>query len=218
MPPPLPGYFSYWGKARAAPDGGARCHLLAWHALDVAAVGAEYLRRSPELVARVFRRSGLEAAQLERWLAFWLALHDLGKFSEAFQSQAPELFRALRQRCADPAKPYGGPLRHDSLGMLFWSAVLRERLVAQRWIGPQSLDLADGLDCWARACLGHHGQPPTEGDDWRQHYAERPDREAALGFVDAIRPLFLADDVVAAIAAQDPTAFWRASRELSWWV
>lgn len=208
--------FAYWGKARPSSAFGTSCHLLPLHSLDVAAVGTESLRRLPAVGERLARRVGLAQRQLIALAGFWFALHDLGKFAESFQSQSPEVFQALRRRPANPAKPY--TLRHDSLGMLFWTSVLRERVIAEKWFGPQSLDLADGLDFWARACTGHHGQPPTEGDDWRQHFDKQADREAALGFVDAMRRMFLTDDVAEAIGAQDPTEFWRASRELSWWL
>lgn len=209
--------FAYWGKARPALDADAPIgwHLLPLHALDVAAVGAEYLRRTPSIAAMVSARSGIPPAQLVSWISFWLALHDLGKFAESFQSQSPDAFWALRRRQANPAKPY--TLRHDSLGMLFWSSVVRERVVAEQWFGPQSLDIAEGLDYWARACTGHHGQPPTEGDYWGQHFDTCNDREAALGFVEIVRGMFLTGEVVDFVGSQDPIRFWQASRELSWW-
>lgn len=206
----------YWGKAHPQQTGVERWHLLPLHGLDVAAVGVEYLRRNQRFAHWLAGRTNLTPAQLESWIAFWLALHDLGKFAESFQSQSLEVFQLLRKRPADPAKPY--TLRHDSLGMLFWGSVLRERIVGDAWFGPQSLDLADGLDFWARACTGHHGQPPIEGGHWGQHFDIRADRAAALEFVSAVRQLFLIDDVVEAIGMQDPTSFWRASRELSWWL
>jgi len=210
--------FAYWGKARPAVDVDtlAQWHLLPLHALDVAAVGVEYLRRTPPVATLFATRSNIQPAQLVSWLAFWLALHDLGKFSESFQSQSAEAFQTLRGRPANPAKPY--TLRHDSLGMLFWSSVVREKIIAEQWFGPRSFDIADGLDFWARACTGHHGQPPTEGDYWGQHFDTGDDCHAALGFVETVRRMFLTDAVVDSICNQDPTHFWRASCELSWWL
>ncbi len=213
---PTTGPHAYWGKARPeASAGGSPCHLLLFHCLDVAAAGVAILRRYPAFARWFTQRLGLAHDTLEPWIAFWLALHDLGKFSEAFQSQCPDVFHALRQRPPDPAKPY--TLRHDSLGMLVWTQVLRERVLREAWFGAASLDLCDGLDHWARACTGHHGQPPTEGGYWGQHFDRHTDGAAIAAFVDEARALFL-DDVAQSIAALDPVAFHDASQQLSWWI
>lgn len=216
--PVCPTTLGYWGKARPDPVDAefARFHSLSCHSLDVAAVGIETLRRAPALRQLMCARLGLQAPQIESWIAFWLCLHDLGKFAESFQSQCPEIFVILRGRPPDPAKPY--TLRHDSLGMLFWKEVLREQLIDEAWFGPRSEDLADGLDFLAAACTGHHGQPPAEGDTWTQHFDPLEDRAAAQAFVEAVRRLFVDAELTEAIAAQDPSAFLAASRELSWWL
>ncbi len=210
-----PAYAGHWGKARPG-EATARCHLLAHHSLDVAAVGCEALRCLPALRQLFATGLGLPEHLIEPWIGFWLALHDLGKFAESFQSQCPDVFEALRGRPPNPAKPY--TLRHDSLGMLFWKDVLRERLIDQAWFGAGSEDLALGLDWWARACCGHHGQPPTEGDHWCQHFDALHDKPAALEFADAMRAQFISAELADAIAQQDPHAFLAASAELSWWL
>ena len=212
------GIFRWWGKARPDPSGAHSTpfHPLPLHSLDVAAVGVEVLARTPGLLQLLSSRLRLRPDQTTSWVAFWLALHDLGKFAESFQSQCPEVFEAQRGRPPNPARPY--TLRHDSLGMLFWKAVMREQVVDESWFGPHSEDLAYGLDFWAAACTGHHGQPPTEGDAWNQHFNPREDRAAALAFADAVRSYFIDDDLTSAIAANDPPGFIAASQELSWWV
>ena len=45
----LPLYFRYWGKADPNYPGTPKWHPLAYHCLDVAAVGIEYLRRTPSV-------------------------------------------------------------------------------------------------------------------------------------------------------------------------
>jgi len=208
----------WWGKARPDDSGGRAqpLHTLPLHSLDVAAVGVEVLERMPALLRLLSARLRLRPAQAKAWTAFWLALHDLGKFAESFQSQCPEVFQAQRGRLPNPAKPY--TLRHDSLGMLFWKEVLRDKLIDEAWFGPRSEDLADGLDYWAASCTGHHGQPPAEGDTWTQHFDPREDRAAALTFISAVREFFIDEELAAAISAQPPSPFIAASRELSWWL
>ena len=213
-----PEIFRYWGKADPAYPGEPKWHPLAYHCLDVAAVGSEYLRRAPSVRTLLLRVLRIEnEGALGRWMAFWLALHDLGKFSEAFQSQKPDLFQELRGRAPDAGKSYR--LRHDSLGMLFWRDVLSQRAVDETWFGPDTEFALDGLDCWMRAVTGHHGQPPKEsGEFWEQHFDRRQDRAAILEFVADLRSL-LFDDAVAAIpSSQDAESFHRSSMELSWWI
>ena len=214
----LPQMFRYWGKADPNYPGTPKWHPLVYHCLDVAAVGIEYLRRTPSVRALLMRELRIENERaLERWTAFWLALHDLGKFSEAFQSQRPDLFQELRGRPPDAGKSYR--LRHDSLGMLFWKEVLGPKAVEEEWFGPDSENALYGLDCWARAVTGHHGQPPQEGADfWGQHFDCEHDRTAILEFVNEVRAL-LVDDAVAAIpSALGAESFHRASVDLSWWI
>lgn len=208
----------YWGKARpfAVEPASPQFHLLPHHCWDVAAVGVEAVRRLPAIRHRFAARLKLSEDQVAGWVAFWLALHDLGKFAEAFQSQCPEVFERLRQRQPDPAKPYD--VRHDTLGMLFWTDVLRDRVIDQAWFGEHTDELAHGLDCWVRACTGHHGQPPIEGGHWAQHFDSKHDRAAALAFADSARDMLLSADLAHAVAVQDPSAFLAASQELSWWM
>ena len=207
----------YWGKASPAqgtPQAPA-FHRLAHHSWDVAAVGVEAIGRLPHLRSYFAARLGLSATDAENWVAFWLCLHDLGKFAESFQSQCPDVFQGLRHRAPNPSKPYS--VRHDSLGMLFWKQVLRDQVIDQAWFGENTEELAHGLDCWARACTGHHGQPPKEDlDDWVQHFDKSEDRLAALSFADAARAQFLSPQLATAIAALDTAAFLAASQELSW--
>jgi len=211
-------FFRYWGKADSAYLGEPKWHSLVYHCLDVAAVGREYLHRTPSLRAYLMRALRIEKeTTTEDWVAFWLALHDLGKFSEAFQSQRPDLFLNLRGRQPDPSRSYR--VRHDSLGMLFWNDVLGPMAEKDKWFGPDSENARYGVDCWARAVTGHHGQPPQEGGDfWEQHFDPEHDRGAILEFVTEVRAL-LVDDAVASIpSALDAESFHRASVDLSWWI
>ncbi|MBK1633074.1 hypothetical protein CKO31_20420 [Thiohalocapsa halophila] len=74
-------YLRYWGKAGAAGE----FHLLAYHALDVAACGKTLLERHSPLRDLLRARLGLPEAMLCAWLTFMLVLHDTGKFSYRFQ-------------------------------------------------------------------------------------------------------------------------------------
>lgn len=211
-------YMRYWGKADPNYPGESKWHPLAYHSLDVAAVGCEYLQRAPAVRTLIMNMLHCESeSATENWVAFWLALHDLGKFSEAFQSQRPDLFANLRGRLPDPSKGYRK--RHDSLGMLFWSDVLAPIVEKEKWFGPDSENAICGLDCWARAVTGHHGQPPLEGADfWGQHFNHLEDGDAIMKYVTEVRALLVGSAVAAMPSALDAESFHRASVDLSWWI
>ena len=210
-------FFKYWGKARPSDGNLSPHHLLAYHCLDVAAVGRVFLNRSPGMRRWLANAVGVNNAVAVDWVCFWLALHDLGKFSEAFQSQCPEAVLALRGR---PPKPTDCSVRHDTLGMQFWRHSLFERVVAEQWFGPETDDYQDGLHAWMAAVTGHHGQPP---DMARQlalshHFDVEADAAAISEFCAQLRLLFLTPEVARVPLAMSEVEFERNSKALSWWI
>lgn len=206
--------FAYWGKARPA-DGGVDLHLLPYHCLDVAAVGRVYLQRTPAFL--FWLSDQLDIADHDAlcdWVTFWLALHDLGKFSISFQAQRADLVERLQGQA--PASVFAG-VRHDSLGMQFWTDQVELRAQNGAWFGHDP-DVFDGIQCWARAVTGHHGQPPlNQVERLTSHFRPR-DIGAAHEFVDAMRELLLSAGAAAIPATVGAEAFERISRELSWWI
>ncbi|MEN9867543.1 MAG: hypothetical protein RL748_3133 [Pseudomonadota bacterium] len=208
--------FLFWGKAKPDLDGGAPWHSLPLHCLDVAAVGLIYLRRSPTLQTLFMQTFGFKSqAALESWLVFWLALHDLGKFSSAFQSQNFQLFLQLRPAAKE--RPY--TLRHDSLGMQYWKDVLLDQTISEAWFGPDTENYADGLNYWMRAVTGHHGLPPDESNRGTMHHFDlRHDCKAIDEFIQILRYEIISVDFTALLAEIDPETFYRRSQQLSWWI
>lgn len=90
MQPVSAPFFRYWGKTH-----GDDYHLLVYHALDVAAVGCEYLTQHPRLQRFLARALGVLEDHVAQWVGFFIALHDVGKFSELFQSQQSISFDLL---------------------------------------------------------------------------------------------------------------------------
>jgi CRISPR-associated endonuclease/helicase Cas3 len=155
---------NYWGKAKPDEQQQARWHPLVCHCLDVAASGAEILQVDHRLRANFERLSGCSADQLLPWIYFFLALHDLGKFSVPFQQQVPDLLEELQ----GPMPTFPSEIRHDRLGYWFYSCRFaswfvkrcRDRLrLGGKPISESSLDL------WWSAVTGHHGRPPDGAPD-----------------------------------------------------
>ncbi|MBN8492951.1 MAG: CRISPR-associated helicase Cas3' [Burkholderiales bacterium] len=207
-------YFAYWGKARPQ-EGAAELHLLAYHALDVAAVGRVYLQHAPALMGWLREQFRVSGPALLDWLTFWLALHDLGKFSVGFQGQRADLVERLQGAPCIHRAPAN--VRHDSLGMHVWLEHVQPRAEQQGWFGSD-LDYFDGITYWARAVTGHHGQPPlSEVRFMAEHFRPR-DVSAVHSFVDAMRELLLTLAAAGVPQSHDAVRFLKLSQELSWWV
>ncbi|MBI2790386.1 MAG: CRISPR-associated helicase Cas3' [Gammaproteobacteria bacterium] len=210
-------YWQYWGKAKPTDDAADLYHLLPYHCLDVAAVGYEYLLQNVELSDFFCNILNCSKQELLRWASFWLALHDVGKYSEAFQSQKSELFKTLQGCDPNPDKPYTE--RHDSLGLWLWRDWLSKQAEQYNWFGAQTREKMTGLNCWMRAVSGHHGQPPKNfqpSSSVSDFYSQK-DKKAVLEFVNDIRPLLLEEDSARIVDLHDAENFEHISQALSWW-
>ena len=178
----VPSYFRYWGKAK--PDGGdgAQYHLLPYHCLDVAAVGSTLLDPSKPLCQRLAKQLGVAPLWLQQFFSFCLMLHDIGKFSRAFQNLVPSLSPEL--------VPYTGQCvyseRHDTLGFLLWKKQLAKKLST---LIPVNVK----FDPWLEVVCGHHGQPPKRSLTGLQSYFMLEDEQAAQIFVREVAHQWLPD-------------------------
>src|SRR5690606_39226050 len=84
-------YFRYWGKASPASEQCERFHLLPFHSLDVAACGKALIALKQFSLDSLSAEMDWPRGQVEDLFLFFLALHDLGKFSRAFQGLVPGL-------------------------------------------------------------------------------------------------------------------------------
>ena len=182
----------YWGKTNRRAGEDLRYHLLAYHNLDVAASAQVILEHDGRLRMWLAQKLGVKAERLIPFVTFLIALHDIGKFAEAFQNVNGELFRKLQGR--KDAREY--TVYHDTLGYLLWRDVLHEALIGKDGLDVGRFDRdADDDDWWdyfdpiAQAVTGHHGTPPNYGNQAaRKHFGEEA-KEAALAYVRALTDL-----------------------------
>jgi len=206
----LASYSRYWGKARPGND--PPYHQLAFHCLDVAAVGRAYLLGHSRLLSFFSRALGVSDRAMLDWLVFCLALHDLGKFAVTFQGQRKDLLQELQQRAS--ARPY--TIRHDTLGARLWLKLIES--------SPQVLGLSrdaaryrSQLQPWMDAVTGHHGQPPGVMPGSLLAHFDSADIEAAGAFAEEARSLLLPDQSLQEMLALDPEQHAGQSRRMSWW-
>ncbi|MDV2482237.1 CRISPR-associated helicase Cas3' [Methanoculleus sp. Wushi-C6] len=180
----------YWGKY--ATNDGLVWHLLPYHCLDVAAVGNELLRRDDQVFQKTVGAVPLRDEYVCSLILFFLAVHDVGKFSERFQGLNTALQSGLQGSACH--MPYSH--HHSTMGMLvfmreIWPQMLDEhRLRADRDEDP--FDLEDLFLPWIRAVTGHHGKPVTDSGTLSDLFSPA-DREAACGFARACSDLFLSE-------------------------
>jgi CRISPR-associated endonuclease/helicase Cas3 len=190
------GYWRYWGKARKEGETGEPYHLLPYHCLDVAAVGAAWWQSCPSLrhtFATAFRDKAMEEDVLRAWILFFVALHDVGKFDIRFQLKAPD---ALRETWPDldwdEVTDEVRDIRRYDHGAAGYGWANRE---GENWFGESQFS---AWLPWLAAITGHHGdlpqgscREPTEGDYAGNGVVEH-DRQARAEFVADLAELFLA--------------------------
>lgn len=203
----------YWGKAKKPEDqeDGDSYHLLAYHSLDVAAVGRVLLEQHPFLLDRLARSMGLPRELAGSWCVFLLGLHDLGKYAENFQQLREDLRKHFWP--TEKIRKKGYCIRHDSLGMLLWQQYLQHRLFPDP---PESIDdfLQDVLPDWLAAVFGHHGWPPDKSDRIKNHFRDF-DQQAALGYCLDWQALMQPDFALVAESAKNE-AWQDRQKEASW--
>ncbi len=208
-------YFRYWGKAGKG-DAAEHFHLLAYHALDVAAVGEVLLARHRPWREMLSTRLGLPAGTLKAWHRYFLALHDLGKFSYRFQGLRRDLVHRLQGKSTLDRYTQ----RHDSLGWLLWSEHLSGAVVDAGRLGTEAnRSWRRAFDTWIQAVTGHHGQPPKDLVQQRVLVGDQflpEDREAARQFVLACADLLMPETPAGPLP--DSNAFRQAVTPLSWWL
>lgn len=209
-------YYRYWAKTeKIGGDDAVSYHLLPYHCLDVAAVGAIYLAEHPFFRDLFSQALGLEPGLFCRLSSFFLALHDLGKFTLSFQAQAPEVYRELRGRLPEALASE----RHDNLGLLLWKEKVSEALHCKGIFSASGSHARNSpWLVWAEAVTGHHGQPPRDrrkqgvGRLRLNRFVESEDEGVATLFAEEVGAFFLDEPVSA------PGDLKERLGRASWWL
>jgi len=181
---PLKLFYQYWGKVAQTEENGLSYHLLPYHCLDVAAVGWILLNPEKPLCVRLAGQLEVDQTWLRDFFVFCLSLHDLGKFSRAFQGLKKELSPDLVK--ANPRMLYTE--RHDTLGFWLW----RENLSAHfEKLPSNNRAYLSKIEPWLEIVTGHHGIPPKKSGGRIPNFFEQEDEEAACRFVQDACSLFL---------------------------
>lgn len=194
MNPPGPeSIYRYWGKYNT--ENGLVWHPLVYHCLDVAAVGNELIRRDPGVFQKIAGAVPLRNEYVCSLVTFFLAIHDIGKFSGRFQGINPALQSHLQGAAC--RMPYSRRhTNHTTMGMLAFMREVWPRARDEHWFGTDPdedpYDLEDLFLPWIRATAGHHGEPVTDSGTFSELFSQM-DREAAGEFSRICSDLFLSE-------------------------
>lgn len=208
-----PDYYRYWGKVANGKD---KYHLLVYHCLDVAAVGAILLDPVKPLCQRLAYQLKVAPSWLQCWVTFCLSLHDIGKFATAFQGLVTDLSPSLVP--SNPRMRYSE--RHDTLGFILWQSVLSRQWLKNAGfnVDVRQSDLAKllrNIDPWLEIVTGHHGEPPKRMSSIRhQNFFTVSDEDAASCFQKDVTALLLRDFDNSMLADRD----LRSLLKLSSWM
>ncbi|GBF50739.1 CRISPR-associated helicase Cas3 [Leptospira ryugenii] len=131
-------------------------------------MGEVLLEENPKLLSRFSTLTGIESALFKNLFLFFLAIHDLGKFSDAFQGQVKSIYSKLNP--GSTAKNY--IIRHDSLGFILWKNkfLINKRgnlngiLLESNFFNLNFIEnrkVKDILELFVSITTGHHGKPPS---------------------------------------------------------
>ena len=197
----------YWGKTRESLEASSpEWHPLACHCLDVAAVAQVWLKASPCLrreCTALCDDMEANAEQINAWLLFFVALHDLGKFDLRFQFKVLNLVQELFPEAASSKIPSRG-FDHGQAGYA-WSV-----FELADWLNHDDTDAWTAWTAWSRwlqAVMSHHGdfiESSSIDDDYADEALVAADRHARLQWVRFLEGLFLRP-VGLSLADQPPT-------------
>ena len=143
---------SFWGKAQPSDPGRSpEWHPLAFHCLDVAAVGEALLMQHRGLGSQLPRLLGLPGDYALGLVCFLLSLHDIGKFAKKFQAKVPGCYPLC---FGDDPERLAGIYDHGAGGLRLFDSEsdFFEPLGGNRYRTWRPL---------ISAVTGHHGAPPV---------------------------------------------------------
>lgn len=181
-----PAWRQFWGKARPADDAGASWHPLWMHSLDVAAVARVLSGRFSALFERTAAGTGWTPNEIAEAFAFLAVLHDIGKFTRAFQKKAEHCWPGAVLGPLDAVTRLAGDPGHAATGLALLLDHL-DPLVGRCFPAWQEGDVTLLLG----AAIAHHGRPVEPVVRLSADLCRREEIAAAGSFADAMERLLL---------------------------
>lgn len=176
--------------------------------------GEVYLQHSPELLAWLAQELGQTDLEATR-VVFCCPCTILANFHSAFRGSGLIWLSAYNPMKAAPSGLLANAM--TAWGWHFGKPTFNPKTDHETWFGDDP-EYYESLNFWARAVMGHHGQPPKETVPHLHRHFRAADVDAALGFTEAMRALLLPPEAARVAHSLDADTFDKISSELSWWV
>lgn len=189
--------YNYWGKASPTDES---FHLLVYHCLDAAAMGQVLLQRlfqksyhEDVLTQNITRDKDISISLI----TFFIALHDLGKFSKGFQNRIPNTVQILQGELYEELN-YPKSEHHGRIGLYLWQKMW-PKIWHENWLNlDKNFDENDWknlFDSWFKLIMNHHVK--KENTDFNStlndvaSYLTKDDVATACFFVKNVAELLL---------------------------
>lgn len=183
-------YYHYWGKFQSIKNQEDSYHLLPYHSLDVAAVGAILFSSEKKIVKDIANFLNIDPKEFSTLFTTLLSFHDIGKFSSSFQYINKNIINTelvIKSRFSYDGEKY----RHDRLGYYFWKQI--EDSFFDLILSNQNYNerkLSKGFLILMETLLGHHGKPiDTNNDDEMEPFVHKNNKDAVLSFITDVSQL-----------------------------
>ncbi len=135
----------------------------------------------------------LPPSETVKLLTFFIALHDIGKFSDGFQKLNEEIAAQLGRN--NSKKTY--TQYHDALGLFLWQEIILNQCIQEDWFGlGNTISLSDRsyFDSIINPIFGHHGYPVSISEDsFTQRFTDDNSKDT-LDFTSELAQLLLKSD------------------------
>ncbi len=95
-------------------------HLLPYHCLDIVVCGYLLVKQNCYQLTTLLTEIEILAEQVAEWFAYFLALHDIGKYASNFQNKCPDILQYLIKK----NELMSAATRHDSIGFMLLNKLL----------------------------------------------------------------------------------------------
>lgn len=209
----------YWGKCSSQSE---RYHLLVLHSLDVAAVLQQLLSRT-RLLSDSAGLLDWPEQDVQSFLVYLAAIHDLGKFFAAFQQLRPfQATYTTTSRLSYNAQD----AKHDRLGGVVWAA-LNSRRSDYHLHDALALDKTECrrfckvFGSWFTAAFCHHGDPKPlrAAPQYIEDYAIPENLRDVFSYIQDVNALFTVPwQRLVARLPEDIATFESRVKQASWYI